>query len=44
MHPPREWTERWAREHPKQAIAVLLFGVLQLGFVVWILWSDGWHW
>lgn len=37
---PREWTERWAREHPKQAIAVLCFGAVQLALLVWLLISD----
>lgn len=41
MRPPREWAERWARENPRQALAVLAFGVAQGVFIVWLIVSDG---
>jgi hypothetical protein len=41
MHPPREWTEKWARENPRAAIVVLVFGAVQIGFVIWLFLSDG---
>jgi len=43
MHPPREWTEKWARENPRQAILVLLFGAVMMGFTLWIILSDWWR-
>jgi len=43
MHPPIEWTKRWAADNPKQAVAVLLFGALHVGFTIWIIVSDGCH-
>jgi hypothetical protein len=40
MHPPREWTERWARENPRWAIAMLVFGAVMICFVVWLIVTD----
>lgn len=37
MHPPVAWTLEWSRENPKQAFAVLLFGVCMIGFTIWIV-------
>jgi len=37
MHPPRKWTEMWAREHPWLAAMMLLFWAVCMGFVVYIL-------
>jgi hypothetical protein len=41
MHPPIEWTKKWAAENPRQALAVLAFGALQVAFTIWIIASDG---
>jgi hypothetical protein len=41
MYPPPEWLQAWARENPKQAAFLLLFGAAQVGFVIWIVASDG---
>lgn len=37
MYPPREFTERWAQEHPNLAVLVLMFGVFLIGFAVWLI-------
>ncbi len=40
MYPPREWIEKWAAEHPRLALLVLLHGLVMIGFVVWLLVAD----
>lgn len=36
MHPPHEWTKKWAYDHPWQASLVLLCAAVLIGFTVWI--------
>jgi hypothetical protein len=40
MRPPTEWTKKWAYDHPWQALGMLLFGGVMMGFVVWICIAD----
>lgn len=40
MYPPREWLEKWAYEHPRLALLVLLQGLVMVGFVVWLVVAD----
>lgn len=37
MHPPRKWTEKWAYDHPWQALLFLAFGAATIVFALWLL-------
>jgi hypothetical protein len=43
MYPPRAWLEKWAYEHPRLTLAVLVHGLVMIGFVVWLIVSDWRH-
>ncbi len=40
MHPPREWIDKWTTEHPRLALLVLAWGVVMIGFAVWLIIAD----
>ncbi len=37
MHPPVEWTKKWAYENPRQALIVLLCGAVIIGYGLWVI-------